>query len=155
MWRCPSRREFEPLVEAGSPLVGSVAGVLALLYAGYWVQSHPQFLLEDLLLVTVLALLVALVAAPVVIVVAGSALVLLLGGLLSLCACLFIPLAFVWFGARWLPGIFYESVRAVCVTVINALLYPRCRFCGHHHLHAITRKPSLVAEGCGHCPATR
>jgi hypothetical protein len=155
MRRCPSRRQFEPLVEAGSLLVGGVAGAIAVLYASLWVQGHPQFLIEDLLLVTVLALLVALVAAPVVIVVAAGAMALLLGGLLLLCAGLFVPLAFMWLAVRRLPRIFYESVRAVCVTTINVLLYPRCKFCGHHHLQAITRRPSLVAEGRGHYPATR
>jgi hypothetical protein len=155
MRRCPSRREFEAPIEVGFTLVSGVAGVIALHCANSWMHSHPQFVIEDLILVTVLAMVGAIVAAPVVIMVAAGAIVLLLGGLLLLCAFLFIPLAFVWLAVRRLPRVFYESVRAVCVTAINVLLYPRCRFCGHHHLHAITRRPSLVADGRGHCPVTR
>jgi len=157
MLRRPSERELEPVFEAVflPAAVGSVACVIALLYAGFWVQSHPQFMIEDLLFVTVLALLVSLAAAPVVIVVAGGAVLLLGGGLLLLCACLFVPLASVWLVVRRSPRVFYESIRAVCVTAVNVLLYPRCKFCGHHHLHAITRRPTLVAGGCGRCPATR
>lgn len=155
MWRCPPRREFEGPVEAGSILVGGVAGAIALIYANSWAQSHPQFMIEDLLLVTVMALFAALLAAPVVVVVAAGAIVLLLGGVLLLGACLFVPLALAWIAVRQLAAILCESVRAVCVAAINSLLYPRCRFCGHHHLHAITRRPSPVADGRGPCPATR
>lgn len=43
-----------------------------------------------------------------------------------------------------LASVLYEGARAVVVTSVNALLYPLCSYCGHHHERAVQRRALLA-----------
>ncbi len=118
-----------------SPAAGVTAGMV---YAHHWAATHAAFLLQDFILVTMLALLVGLVVAPVAMVALHTALsAAVLAALLALGI-----LRLVLGAARCAASLVAFAgllVLGAVETVCAALAYPRCDFCGGRHAHPIVR----------------
>ncbi len=148
-----SRFSCERMFELAAPLAALLAAIAALLYANSWAGSHDQFTFGDLFLLMLLVFLLAFVTIALAILAAAWLIGLLLLGSFALAAhlsgILARPVHRFWHAMRRLPAASYESVRAVVVTAVNVLLYPRCTYCDHHHESAITGKPVTGAPGPG------
>ncbi len=119
-----------------SPMVGVAAGMV---YVHDWAATHEAFLLQDFILVTMLALLVGLAAAPVALAAVHTVLGLVL---LVAAVSLGIVLVAVLYAGSLLAFTCLLALR-FAEDIRDTLVHPRCDSCGRHHERPVSRLPAI------------
>ncbi len=117
-----------------SPVAGVVLGMV---YVHGWVAGHHGFLLQDFVLVTLLALAGGQIVAPVLLTVVFLAVSLVLLVVAAALAVVFVPLL-VAVRVLSLAG---SLALDLAVTVSGMMNFPRCLYCGRYHEHAMVWAP--------------
>ncbi len=125
---------FVLFLYVSSPVTGVILGMV---YVHDWVAGHQGFLLQDFVLVTVLALGVAQVVAPVLVAAVFLALSLVVLPV-ALAVAAVLVLVRVVVRVLSLAG---SLALDVAESLARMLTFPRCLYCGHHHEKAMLWAP--------------